>query len=77
MGATDIGHGVLIRRIEGGLEWKHPACRAWSYLYFKPDARSTGHVLVQHEPLTIQGSLLCPGGCGTHGTIENGKWVPA
>lgn len=74
--AIDIGHGVTIRWIDGGINWKHPRCRAWSYLYFAPDPRSTGHVLVAREPLTITGSLLCPGGCGTHGHITDGRWKP-
>jgi hypothetical protein len=79
----DIGHGVTIRWIDGGngLHWKHPGCRAWSYLYFKPDQRSTGHVLSAGGPddsehITIVGSLLCPGGCGAHGHITNGRWEP-
>jgi Family of unknown function (DUF6527) len=32
------------------------------------------------EPLTISPSVLCSldkGGCGAHGFIREGKWVPA
>jgi hypothetical protein len=74
----DIGHGITIKWADEGrtLMWKHPKCRAWWWLAFKPDPRSTGHVLASREPLTIIGSLLCTD-CNTHGTIENGRWVPA
>jgi hypothetical protein len=80
----DIGHGVTVRWDDDGqgITWKHPGCRAWSTLRFRPDAKSTGHVLLAGSPiaapekLTIQGSLLCPGGCGFHGHIRNGRWVP-
>lgn len=80
----DIGHGVSIRWVDEdrAIVWKHPECRAWSYLYFHPHPRSTGHVLAAGGPdnleqFTITGSLLCPGGCGKHGLITNGRWVPA
>lgn len=74
----DIGHGVSMRWIDNGtgIVWKHPGCRAWFHLHFKPDERSTGHVLQQREPLTIGGSLACPKGCGAHGHITNGRWEP-
>jgi len=77
-GDLDIGGGVIIRLDEdgGGLIWRHPACRAWMTLRYKPDPASTGHVLVQPWPeLTIEGSLLCPAGCGMHGWIRGGRWV--
>lgn len=36
------------------------------------------HELVSLDPLTISPSLLCPdSGCGFHGYIRDGKWVPA
>lgn len=88
----DIGGDVTIRLDEdgGGLIWRHPDCRklvdgvwharalsAWMTLRFRPDSRSTGHVLVAPWPdLTIEGSLLCPAGCGKHGWIRDGRWVP-
>lgn len=87
----DIGGGVTIRLDEdgGGLIWRHPACRAlidgswqtrlqsaWMTLRYRPDPVSTGHVLVAPWPnLTIEGSLLCPAGCGKHGFIRGGRWV--
>jgi hypothetical protein len=82
-GEVDIGHGVTIAPIDDGtgIVWKHPGCRAWFHLRFKPDPRSTGHQLVVGSvdnlaALTIAGSLLCPKGCGAHGHITNGRWVP-
>lgn len=77
----DLGGGIVIRWDSDGrgFVWRHPACRAWSTLRFVPDPASTGHQLVRGgrdavEQLTIAGSLLCPGGCGTHGVIEDGRW---
>lgn len=77
----DIGGGVTIRLDEdgGGLLWHHPVCKgskAWATLRYRPDPKSTGHVLVDAWPnLTIEGSLLCPAGCGKHGFIRGGRWV--
>lgn len=80
----DLGHGIVIRwDADGhGFIWRHPGCRAWSTLRFQPDPASTGHRLVRGGPtdvgsLTIAGSLLCPGGCGAHGEIIDGRWRPA
>ena len=80
-GVIDLGSDVHIRwDADGrGFAWHHPACRAWATLRFRPDPFSTGHDLVSGGPddmtsLTIQGSLLCPMGCGRHGVIENGQW---
>lgn len=76
----DIGGGVTIRLDAdgGGLIWRHPPCRAWMTLRYRPDPTSTGHQIVEQWPnLTIDGSLLCPAGCGRHGYIRNGRWVAA
>lgn len=80
----DIGHGIKIMWDEDGrgLYWQHPECRAWMPLRFSPDPRSTGHLLMKGGPttmneLTVAGSLLCPKGCGKHGFIKDGRWVPA
>ena len=80
-GVRDLGGGVFLRWDEDGrgFTWHHPTCRAWSTLRLRPDPRSTGHELVAGGPanmekLTIRGSLLCPGGCGFHGVIEDGRW---
>lgn len=80
-GTVDLGHGVYLRWYDGGrgFIWRHPMCRAWCSLKF--DEMGTGHVLVSGGPddsnITVQGSLLCPIGCGTHGFITNGRWVSA
>lgn len=83
-GTDDLGSGVYLRWDGDGVGfiWHHPACRPWSALRFQPDPRSTGHVLASGGPddmahLTITGSLLCPMGCGCHGFIRDGRWVPA
>lgn len=80
----DLGHGVMIRwDADGrGLTWHHPGCRPWMTLRFQPDPASTGHKLIAGGPedtgaLTIEGSLLCPAGCGRHGVIAGGRWLPA
>lgn len=72
----DLGHGVRAYWDDEILVWEHSGCRGRYWLAFKPDERSTGHVLVSRLPLTIEGSLLCPKGCGRHGTITDGKWSP-
>jgi hypothetical protein len=80
----EVGHDVIVRWDEDGrgITWRHPGCRAWMTLRFRPDERSTGHELLAGSPrdtaaLTIGGSLLCPAGCGAHGFIRDGHWVPA
>lgn len=82
MSEHEIGSGVVLQWDEDGkgILWKHPGCRAWMTLRFKPVVESTGHVLIAGSPtetekLTIGGSLLCPAGCGFHGHITNGKWI--
>lgn len=37
----------------------------------------TKHRIVTLDPLTIVASILCAQGCGFHGFITNGHWVPA
>lgn len=81
----DIGHGVIIAALTDrtGIRWKHPGCRCWYTLRFKPDVRSTGHALEAGSldnigELTIGGSLLCPRTplCKVHGHIRAGRWEP-
>lgn len=76
---VSLGHDhFLLWDVDGnGFLWHHPACKAWSTLRLQPDPASTGHRLVAREPLTVEGSLLCPMGCGDHGFIREGKWVVA
>lgn len=78
------GGGIVIRWDSngGGILWHHPECKGWAFLRFTPDLRSTGHRLVaggidDSSSLTIEGSLLCPMGCGKHGWIRDGVWVDA
>jgi hypothetical protein len=80
----DIGHGVSIFFMSDntGIYWRHPGCRGASFLWFMPHEYSTGHTLISGDQnniseLTIGGSLLCPKGCGFHGCIQKGKWIPA
>jgi hypothetical protein len=77
----DLGSGVYVRWDDDGkLLWTHTeltGCKGWAWLTFEPDPRSTGHRLISRDPLTIEGSLLCPIGCGAHGWIHDGRWVPA
>lgn len=83
-GNHHLGHGVYIRwdADGGGILWHHPTCRAWAFLRFRPDPISTGHKLLSGGPqdtehMTVEGSLLCPMGCGAHGFIRDGRWIPA
>lgn len=78
----DIGHGVtaevrFMDGVPGGVAYEHPTptgarCQGYAPL------QSPGETwdLVQLDPLTISPSLLCRG-CGHHGFIREGKWVPA
>lgn len=82
-GAIDLGNRVYIawHKDGQGFIWHHPSCQAWCVLRLMPDPDSTGHRLMSGGPqdtehLTIAGSLLCPMGCGAHGFIRDGRWVP-
>lgn len=35
------------------------------------------HRIVSRDPLHIEPSILCSEGCGFHGWVRAGKWVPA
>lgn len=70
----DLGFGVFgLWRPDGMFLWKHPACRSWAEVRFG----GPHHTLDSRDPLTMSPSLLCPMGCGTHGYIKQGRWVPA
>lgn len=81
-GEIDIGGGVILAPMFGtdagrGFYWRHTGCRAWFIVWL--DERTTGHRIVSGtlgdlSTITIAGSLLCPKGCGKHGTIEYGRW---
>lgn len=44
--------------------------------FMLPQGHGTFWTVVQREPLTLTPSILCTG-CGCHGFITNGEWVPA
>lgn len=77
----DIGEGVEIElRYIGarlhGIAYRHPVPyaatgRCEGYIDFGPD----GWTIESLDPLTVSPSLLCRG-CGHHGFIRDGKWVP-
>ena len=79
----DIGFSVRARivRCDGELdaiEYEH-ACSepamAVSHIAIKP-AWKDGWDLISSDPLTLSPSLLCRV-CGHHGSIRDGRWVPA
>lgn len=87
----DIGCGVEIEFAEykgvvvGINEWhpdkRDPTKRCCGFVFFDvpTEARCQGTPVWQVaslDPLTLSPSLLCRG-CGNHGFIKNGKWVPA
>ena len=83
-GVVALGDDVyLLWDADGrGFLWHHAACRPWAALRFVPDPHSTGHTLLAGGAddlanLTVGGSLLCPMGCGRHGFVRAGRWIPA
>lgn len=82
----DIGHGVSIVRVsyEGepaGVEYYHPRpdgseCSGWAHFVGGSWDFPGGWTVEKREPLTLSPSLLCRG-CGHHGFIREGRWVPA
>lgn len=79
-GDIEIGEGHYLRFLDdGNLIWKHPACRSWCEV----DIMSGDHHHLiaggKSDPdnITIQGSLRCPIGCGTHGHVRAGRWADA
>lgn len=86
---VDIGHGVTIeiRALPGetrpaGVAYRHPnpdtghQCEGWAPFNPENDPGGQWWDLVQLDPLTITPSLACRG-CGHHGFITDGRWVPA
>lgn len=71
-GPTDIGHGVVITPVHA---FDHPdVVVALNEEHDPPD--SPRWTVESTEPLTLSPSLLCRG-CGNHGWIREGRWVPA
>lgn len=73
-GAIDLGSGHHVLWMEGDLIWKHPSCRSYCFVDI---TSGEFHSLISREPLHIEASVLCPMGCGTHGFIRGGRWIPA
>ena len=80
LGVTNIGHRHFVRPNGfGGYLWWHdcPAVEHVSWGWFGPgDGGASGHVIDNHDPLTVRGSLICLD-CRDHGFITAGAWVPA
>jgi uncharacterized protein YbaR (Trm112 family) len=55
---------------KGDLNWAGRGIPQWAV------AGTPQHPVAQRDPLTLDGSLLCPQ-CGLHGWIRNGQWVSA
>ncbi len=64
------------RILEDGVhfEWSH-VCAHGPDVVMMPHSGGTWRV-VQQDPLTVVPSINCLG-CGTHGWITDGRWVPA
>ena len=77
---TDLGLRHFVRPNGfGGYLWWHdcPAVEHVSWGWFGPgDGQASGHIIVSHNPLIVQGSLICER-CRDHGFIRDDKWVPA
>lgn len=76
----DLGGRHFALQINGGTDitfvWWHdcPIDRTWSWIG-SIGTTTSGHTITSHDPLHVEGSLLCPAGCGDHGFIRQGKWV--
>ena len=74
----DIGARHFIIPAGDGFMWHHdgplPSCRSWGW-FGEVDGQASGHRIVSHKPLTVEGSLIHPE-CGDHGFIRDGRWVP-
>lgn len=82
---TDIGHGVWIHRVKGGVIIGHTHDDGYECsgsILFENEAsdalKHTGRTLwklVSDEPMTVMPSISNPE-CGLHGFITDGTWVP-
>jgi len=75
-GVIDLGDGQFLLPTTGAPEflWWHrcPKRAAWRQI----GGTTSGHKVTSHDPVTIQGSLLCTD-CGAHGFVEDGRWRKA
>lgn len=82
---VDIGHGMWVHRVRGGLIIGHThedGEECGGSILFESEAsdplKRTGRflwTLVSEEPLTVTPSISKPE-CGIHGYITEGKWIP-
>ncbi len=58
--------------------WLH-ACRGRPVVGWLDVTSGTRHRLANDDPehLTVEPSVVCPSGCGDHGFVRDGRWVPA
>jgi hypothetical protein len=79
-GVIDLGsrHFVLLIQNDATMTfiWWHdcPNDQTWNVIGSLGAVRS-GHQISSHDPVHVEGSLLCPHGCGDHGYIHEGKWT--
>lgn len=71
----DSNHRVGFR--DDGNLWFVHRCAGKLQLGWIDLASGTHHQLIAKEPLHIEASVACPGGCGDHGWIRDGKWIDA
>lgn len=84
----DLGHGVSaeLRYVDGilvGMDWRHPCVwrngtrnpESYSHIPLRP-YWPDGWDVLSVDPLTLASSLLCTF-CRFHGSIRDGRWVPA
>ncbi|HEV8653091.1 MAG TPA: hypothetical protein VG276_27795 [Actinomycetes bacterium] len=83
-GVVDLGErhfamALITNDAVVGYLWWHDCTtepKGWSWLGQWGDRRS-GHQIVDTDPVHIEPSILCPQGCGDHGFVREGRWVPA
>jgi hypothetical protein len=79
---VDLGNGGRATPVEfegeivGFIVHCAPAC-VGGFVATAPHYPSPRWDLISVEPPTLQPSILCGCGCGSHGWITSGKWVPA
>lgn len=68
-----VGDDNGLAATEGGLVWWHRCVDGWLPVDLPPDS-ITGPL---DNSVTVRAPLLCPDGCGMHGSIQNGVWIAA
>lgn len=80
---TRIGEDHLVQVFpDGSMLWEHQTLPGYEPAARHMVSSKKGAVwkVVQAEPLTLTPSLHCDkglGGCGVHGFVMDGKWMPA